>query len=205
MTTPHPEASRETILEAAEKLFVDKGFAGTSMSKIAKEAGVTQSLIHYHFGTKQELWLAVKSDLFARFAQTQLDRFQMDREPSPDLLRESIVGYFAFLKEHPSFIRLTQWNALDSGTGELPCQVEQGGEVVRIGAEKLREAQEAGQLRGDIPPQHIIAAFIGACEHWFVHCHEFIAKSGLEYQGELDDDAFIDSLQKIILEGLLPR
>ncbi|MBC8072705.1 MAG: helix-turn-helix transcriptional regulator, partial [Deltaproteobacteria bacterium] len=55
-----PEASRAAILDAAEATFVEKGFAGASMSEIAERSSVTKSLIHHHFGSKEALWSEVK-------------------------------------------------------------------------------------------------------------------------------------------------
>ena len=60
--TIDPEATRESILDAATALFVDRGYEGVSMSAIAKDAGVTKSLIHHHFGTKAELYRDVFGD-----------------------------------------------------------------------------------------------------------------------------------------------
>jgi AcrR family transcriptional regulator len=54
----------EAILDAAEHLFAMTGFAGTGMRAIAEQAGVGQSLLHYHFGTKEQLFEA----MFARRA-----------------------------------------------------------------------------------------------------------------------------------------
>src|SRR5690606_25552520 len=50
-----PDATRAEILEAAEQLFLQDGFGRTSISAIARLAGVTKSLIHHHFGTKEAL------------------------------------------------------------------------------------------------------------------------------------------------------
>jgi AcrR family transcriptional regulator len=49
----------DTILNAAERLFAANGFAATSMRAIAEAAEVVQSLLHYHFGTKEKLFEAV--------------------------------------------------------------------------------------------------------------------------------------------------
>jgi len=54
-----PEASREDILHAAERLFAEHGYGDVSTSAIAEAAGVSQSQIHYHFKTKRELWSQV--------------------------------------------------------------------------------------------------------------------------------------------------
>ena len=46
----------QKILEAAEKLFMEQGFASTTTAKIAKEAGCNQALVHYYYRTKELLF-----------------------------------------------------------------------------------------------------------------------------------------------------
>ena len=52
---PGVSGSREAILEAARKLFADRGYVGTSLRAIATEAGVDAALIVHFFGTKAGL------------------------------------------------------------------------------------------------------------------------------------------------------
>ncbi len=53
-------ASRyEAILDAAETVFAEAGFAGASLREIANRARVAQALIHYHFDTKEKLFEAM--------------------------------------------------------------------------------------------------------------------------------------------------
>jgi len=57
-----PDAERgkfARILDAAESVFAESGFAGGSMRKIAQKANVAQALIHYHFQNKEKLFEAV--------------------------------------------------------------------------------------------------------------------------------------------------
>ena len=56
---PGGRTARERILDAAERLFAERGFDHTSTALIAAEARVPQGLIFYHFKTKMELLLAV--------------------------------------------------------------------------------------------------------------------------------------------------
>ena len=49
------ESSRKKILDAALKLFAERGFDGTSISTVAKEAGVAKGLIYNYFESKEEL------------------------------------------------------------------------------------------------------------------------------------------------------
>lgn len=62
---PDPDA-RARIVAAARGCFATVGFEGASTRQIAAEAGVAQSLLLYHFGTKDTLWRCVIDDLFER-------------------------------------------------------------------------------------------------------------------------------------------
>lgn len=47
--------TQDKILDTAERLFGDHGYAGTSLRQIIADAGVNLAAIHYHFGNKEEL------------------------------------------------------------------------------------------------------------------------------------------------------
>ena len=51
--------TRDRILDAAEHLFAEHGFAGTSLRSITQEAGVNLAAVNYHFGSKEALLTAV--------------------------------------------------------------------------------------------------------------------------------------------------
>ena len=70
MTTQqrNPEATRASILEAAEEVFLEKGYSAAALSAIARRAGVTKSLLHHHFGSKEGLWHEVKLRRFSHYA-----------------------------------------------------------------------------------------------------------------------------------------
>lgn len=56
------------ILEAAIELFSTCGYDGVSTTQIAAAAGVSQPSIHYHFGSKTELWIAAIKSLATQMA-----------------------------------------------------------------------------------------------------------------------------------------
>ena len=57
------------ILETAEQLFLEKGFAMTSTTEIAKKIGCNQALIHYYFRTKENLFNLIFEKKFRQFIQ----------------------------------------------------------------------------------------------------------------------------------------
>lgn len=66
------QLTRDTLLDAAEEMFVKRGVPGASMEQIAAEAGFSRGAIYAHFGSKEELLLAVMD----RFIQRQLEQFR---------------------------------------------------------------------------------------------------------------------------------
>lgn len=57
-----PAERRELILAAAKRVFTRKGYAEAEMADIAREAGVTRTLVNHYFGGKRELYLEVVRD-----------------------------------------------------------------------------------------------------------------------------------------------
>jgi AcrR family transcriptional regulator len=54
-----PDATRRRMLEAAERLFLEHGFDGTSLRMLTTAAGVNLAAVNYHFGGKEELFRAM--------------------------------------------------------------------------------------------------------------------------------------------------
>ena len=96
-----------TLLEAAKKVLRQNGYAGLSTRDVAAEAGVPLSQIHYHFGSKQGMVLALFEYLNAQLLDRQHALFgdtsltlseQWDR--ACDYLDEDIAsGYVRVLQE----------------------------------------------------------------------------------------------------------
>jgi AcrR family transcriptional regulator len=57
--TPAREEAEQRFLDAAERLLVRIGYAGITTRKLAEEAGLNHGLVHYYFGSMQELLLQV--------------------------------------------------------------------------------------------------------------------------------------------------
>lgn len=196
------EATRAAILDAAEEVFLAHGFSQATTSAIAERAGVTKSLLHHHFGSKEGLWSEVKARRFSVYADQQL-RMLGTSEPTADLLRDSISFYFRFLKSNPQLVRILAWIFLEQ-QGDT-CE-EMNRDLTAQGVAKLREAQERGVLRDDIDPHFMLFTFIGAIQHWFQDRDFFrhhMADAGLA--DDQIDEAYLQAFLKIFMEGVRPR
>jgi AcrR family transcriptional regulator len=69
-TTPHDAVTEPVarILDAAEACIRAYGFAGASVRAIAESAGVSKSLVLYHFGSKEQLYVQVQTRVYERLA-----------------------------------------------------------------------------------------------------------------------------------------
>ncbi|GHO93322.1 TetR family transcriptional regulator [Reticulibacter mediterranei] len=138
--TEAAEASKQAILEAAETVFAEKGYDGASLQEICDLAGVTRGLPNYFFGSKEKLYHAVLDRAFMR--SQDLIAFIHEQAHVPDanvqeILRVVIERLFDDLTAHPTFIRLTEWEALHGARylGNLPSQLQ----VLRDAVQALQD------------------------------------------------------------------
>ena len=88
------EDTRERILDAAERLFAERGFDGTSVRDVTAEAGVNLAAVHYHFGSKDVLFAAVLQRVIAPIRAEQL-RMMDEAEANPAGLQvEALLAAF---------------------------------------------------------------------------------------------------------------
>ena len=91
--------SRDTkteILDAAERLFAEKGFDGTAIREITRAANVNVAAIHYHYGSKEEVLRGVTDRVVGPLNNRRfelLDRALDDAQPHP-LSIEAILDAF---------------------------------------------------------------------------------------------------------------
>ena len=83
MATPQPFSTKDRILGAAEELFAQFGFAGTSLRQVTSRADVNIAAVNYHFGSKENL----VNEVFRR---------RMD-----EMSQQRLAGLKLATKEHP--------------------------------------------------------------------------------------------------------
>lgn len=127
--TRNPDASKKAILDAAEELFSDKGFDATSVNDISVRAGVSRGTPSYFFGSKEGLYRSVLERAFGgpRLLVAELRAELENPDLSPAEALALVSGtYFDYLVDHPRFIRLVQWEALNGGAflGDVSAHLE---------------------------------------------------------------------------------
>lgn len=75
------EIRREQILQAAYRCLAQKSINGTRMKDIAREAGVSQGVIHYYFQTKENLLNELLAWSLQEYLQGALDKINTQKDP----------------------------------------------------------------------------------------------------------------------------
>jgi TetR/AcrR family transcriptional regulator len=72
------DAAEEAFLDAAERLLVEVGYAGITTRRLAEEAGANHGLVHYYFGSMENLLVRVLERFTERLIQRQRDMYAQD-------------------------------------------------------------------------------------------------------------------------------
>jgi AcrR family transcriptional regulator len=71
-------AAEERLLDAAERLLVDVGYAGITTRRLAEQAGVNHGLVHYYFGSNENLLVRALERFTARLVARQRELYAAD-------------------------------------------------------------------------------------------------------------------------------
>lgn len=107
VTEQHREARRDQILDAAISAFAAKGFQRTSMADIIAGSGMSAGAIYLHFGSKEDLALAVAQRIIGHRMEEFASRAGGDPLPAPsELLRAMFLGLAAELPDTSLIVQL---------------------------------------------------------------------------------------------------
>ncbi len=101
MDINNEQSMEKIILEVAERLFLEKGFAMTSTTEIAKEVGCNQALIHYYYRTKDNLFNVIFEQKFKLFFQEIFGLKDLGEIPFLDKLKYIIESHYDLLMKNP--------------------------------------------------------------------------------------------------------
>ncbi|MEM1414834.1 MAG: TetR/AcrR family transcriptional regulator [Myxococcota bacterium] len=192
------DSARDRVLRAAQALFSERGFRGTSVRAVAQQAAVSVGCVQHHFGTKAALERAVMERAEAVFLERQTSAFATDDADFAGLLREGMRNYFAWARDHPEVMRLGAWLILEGRDPRWPGEARQDAELVR----RLMAARGAGEIR-EVDPLLLLTVVGMLMNGWAV----FQAQHGLRLGdgGDALDARFVEFVVDLLGNGLRPR
>lgn len=120
--SPEQANNRIRILQAAERVFAQKGYDAARIDQIAAEAGVNKALIYYYFKNKR----ALLEELFERFFResaallvSYVQHGGLDSSPTPEADR-IFENYFSYFEAKRDLLRIMLMESLKSGDATPP-------------------------------------------------------------------------------------
>ncbi len=190
--------SREAILNAAELLFAEQGYEGTSLNQVGAAAGVSRATPGYFFGSKDLLYHAVLERCFGRVRaaiRSGRDRALASQEPSEVVLAGAVAEYFDFIMANPNFVRLMEREAL-SGAEQL--QRLPSATIAAEAVSAISEELGLDTTQG-VEAAHLVLSIIGLC--WFPAVHARTVMPALGFNAA--DDTFREQRKQHVVDLVL--
>ena len=166
MTFPNVSeiSSRDKILDAAERLFAQRGYAGVGLREVAEVVGLGKSSLFHHFKNKPELYAAVCGRILTRIGSRLGEALARGGSPVERLERllDELVDVLA---GHPNDARLLLRSLFEDDdlagdtAEERAVQAALEG-IIGAMTSLLREGMSSGQLRA-ANVQHLLLTIIG--------------------------------------------
>jgi TetR/AcrR family acrAB operon transcriptional repressor len=149
-------------MSAAIDCFARLGYQGTSIDRIARDAGVTKGAVYYHFRDKEELLFEAVKDRIGGFEKQVLAEVTPAQDAIAKLRQVVDACFFhATVSNHRRFIITLMVEALDTNP-RLSAEFRSILRRMRAFlAGIVRRGQQEGTLRADVVPEAVAAAIAG--------------------------------------------
>ena len=182
--------TRSSILEAAEKLFFEKGVATSTLDEIAAAAGVTRGAIYWHFESKSDLFLALyNAAQLPRVNMSEIDHLDCDERDALAVVEQTACEWLRDLAQDHHRQRLLSILLRTNYTDEFQPVLR---ELEKLDEEHSRhieillgKAARNGRLAAEWTPHSSSHAFKcmmkGMCWQWLLFGQKFdLAREGVD-------------------------
>jgi TetR/AcrR family acrAB operon transcriptional repressor len=179
------EPGRSGILLTAIDCFTRHGYAGTSIDRIARAAGVTKGALYYHFRDKEQLLFEAVKERIGAFESYVVSRVEPIADP-PQSLRAiaRICAENAAADNHRRFILTLMVEALDTNAALSSEFREMLRRFRSFHRHLIRQGQESGLFRDDVDPaaaaETFVAGILGAEVQFYQDPDAIDVRSSLE-------------------------
>lgn len=156
---------RRSILEAATKVFAEKGFHASRVSDIASEAGVAHGLVYHYFDSKEQMLNELFTDRWSLLLAAMSEADKTLDTPREKLAAAAafIVDSYRYQPEVMKVVIVEVTRAANSfGRIHLPEITRAYDQVASF----VEQAQNLGEMRSDVSPTDASLLFFGAVEQF---------------------------------------
>jgi AcrR family transcriptional regulator len=180
------QATRESILRAATKVFTKYGFDGGSVDKISTAAKTHDRMIYYYFGSKEGLFVAVLEGVYDRMNAAEA-AIELDSCTPVDALAKVIRCKLEYYRSNPDFVTLLNNENLHKGRhiAKSTRAGEYSSRAVGYIEKILSRGTEQGVFRTDLKARDVYLLVVSAC--YFYHSNRYTLTKFLDEPLEAQD------------------
>jgi AcrR family transcriptional regulator len=186
----------------AIRTFAEVGYAGATTAGIARAAGVTQPLVHHHFGSKDGLWRAAVDAVFADIPRVPVPSAELDASAALSAIVESFVRFVA---AHPEVTRIVAREGAAPSPRLDYLLKRHLHQPFREIVDLLRAAQRNGVIPPDVRPELCLFLVLGAGSHLFDVSALAERSQGIDTTASWTHEAFVVVMRTVLERGLLRR
>src|SRR3954469_15898872 len=154
---------RGRILDAAVKVFAERGFHAATVAGIAREAGVADGTIYLYFKSKDDLLLRLFDEKMTELTAEAKAEVAGPRT-APDRLRRFIQLHLSLVERNPDLASVLIVELRQSAQFLKAADRNKLAAYADVIAEVVRAGQESGELDGAISPGTVKRAIFGALD-----------------------------------------
>jgi TetR/AcrR family transcriptional regulator, fatty acid metabolism regulator protein len=153
----------DLILDAAVKVFADKGYYGARVSDIAQEAGIAYGLVYHYFKNKEDLLISIFRHRWGQFDRAV--RKIMEEKDDPRQMIHSIVTFlFRSYKNNPKMIEVMILDVAKSTRFFNGENIKQFTDIFTLISEIVLRGQEQGIFKKDLDAKLAAYCLYGSVE-----------------------------------------
>ena len=165
-----PKNRKDRIMEAALRIFAEKGFQNATITEISKEAGVSEATVYEYFGTKEDLLFAIPEKITNETLE-ESSRVIPYIKGVEEKIRAILLFYVQLYQSNPNYSALVLLQLMSNKRfRETPAHA-----AIRKSSHALLDCIKAGiedgTFKKDSNPYLIRSMLMGTIEHLFIHWH----------------------------------
>jgi TetR/AcrR family transcriptional regulator, upper aerobic nicotinate degradation pathway regulator len=160
--------TRDSILQAAVKVFAERGLGGGRVNLISRAARSNDRMIYYYFGSKEKLFIEVIGKVYRDMWEAER-ALNLDLENPESALRQIVQFTMNHYLAHPEMLTLLNNENLHKGkyVSKSKAMKEFSSPALDLMERIYRRGVEDGVFRSGIPPLHIYLAIL-ALNYFYV-------------------------------------
>ena len=196
------EDRREQIIDAAMRVFAQKGFAKATNKDVAREAGITPGLIYYYFESKEALLTAIIENRSPLHVLTTLPE-ELMMQPPDVFLRSLILRLLSVIESENvvGLIRVMLPEIIHNGNqAEMQLVTNAFRRGLALGGKFIEAKMHSGEMRE--ADSSLVAQIVVGCLMGFVLRRQILHDPlALQYTQEQIANAIVET----VLKGMMPR